>query len=622
MVDKKNNQTIVNAFLIVLIILFIFLSIEIIPRIPSSISQVFMGRSFITFLLILLCSIFITRILKNDLAKLLFLLLLFSMPLAYMWNSGTTNQAIIGGLIPHRDSMYYYLNARSLNEGFKFSTALPGRPIYPAFLSLIFSLTGTSISISLLIQMIIIVISVFFFLKELKNNQFNYSIPLFLLGIFYFIRNYLYSFMTEDLGIAIALLCVVAILSGLRKESPFFLFIGFFFLSLSQNIRPNTLLVIPMVGLWYFIYIKNKKINFSVILALLVLLSGFIINSYFQSSFSSPGTQIFSSFAHGFYGQTKGGAGWTQIFKDFPGISDSTEIMTLAVKNILRNPIGIVLGILKSYRDFFLPSDIWAFVYITNPIRTIGNYLSWFLITAFSILGIYQIYHSRKSKFYSLFLFIFIGLFLSIPFAVPRDSGYMRTYATIHPFLLFFPLIGMENLVSRHISPKHPDSNFKGNGYSVSFLIFSILITSLLLVAVPINGHLGNHSYTKNEIVCSSTKKTVAFEITEGSYFMLMGNEKNCGLIPDLCIDQFLKNGMQKNHVLFDLTKSEIHPNDNYLFTLANDLITNDNLYVLIPLDKKNSDKNFSGLYYGCARIVNKDEFFYVLENFQQIISY
>lgn len=551
-----------------------------------------------------------------------FLLVLFSMPLSFMWNSGTTNQAIIGGLIPHRDSMYYYLNARSLNDGFKFSAALPGRPIYPAFLSLIFSLTGTSIPISLFIQMVIIVISVFFFLKELKNNQFNYSIPLFLLGIFYFVRNYCYSFMTEDLGIAIALLCIVAILSGVRKESPLFLYIGFFFLSLSQNIRPNTLLVIPLVGLWFFMYIKKKKFDLSMVLVILMLISGFLINSYFQSTFSVPGTQMFSSFAHGFYGQTKGGAGWTQIFKDFPGITDSTEIMALAVKNIFRNPIGIVLGILKSYRDFFLPSDIWAFVYITNPVHTIGNYLPWFLITLFSILGIYQIYNSRKSKFYSLFLFIFIGIFLSIPFAVPRDSGYMRTYATIHPFLLFFPLIGIEYLVSRYISPQHPHSNFEGKGSSVTFLIFSILITSLLLVAVPINFHLSNHSPTKNEMVCSSTEKSVAFEITEGSYFMLIGDEKNCGFIPNLCIDQFLKNGMQKNHTLFDLTKSEIHPNDDYLFTVANDLITNDNLYMFIPLDTNNSDKNFLGLYYGCARIVNKDEFFYVLEKFQQTTSY
>ena len=128
---------------------------------------------------------------------------------------------------------------------------------------------------------------------------------------------------------------------------------------------------------------------------------------------------------------------------------------------------------MQSYRDFFLPSDIWAFVYITNPVHTIGNYLSWFLITLFSILGMYQIYNSRKSKFYSLFLFIFIGIFLSIPFAVPRDSGYMRTYATIHPFLLFFPLIGIEYLVSRYISPQHPHSNFEGKGSSVTFLIFS-----------------------------------------------------------------------------------------------------------------------------------------------------
>ena len=622
MVDKKYNQIIINAFFIALIILFIFLSSEIIPRIPSSISQIFMGRSLIPFLLVLLCSIFVTKVLKNDWVKLLFLLILFSMPLAYMWNSGTTNQAIIGGLIPHRDSMYYYLNARSLNEGFKFSTALPGRPIYPAFLALVLSITQNNIPPSLFIQMVIIVISLVYFLKELKNHQFNYSVPLFLLGIFYFIRNYLYSFMTEDLGIAIALLSLTFLLMGLRKN-PSFLYIGFFFLSLSQNIRPNTLFVIPMVGLWFFIYIKNKKINFSIILALLALLSGFIISSYFQSSFSSPGTQMFSSFAHGFYGQTKGGAGWTQIFKDFPGITDPSEIMTLALKNILRNPIGIILGILKSYRDFFLPSDIWAFVYITNPVRTIGNYLSWFLITLFSILGMYQIYISRKSKFHSLFLFLFIGIFLSIPFAVPRDSGYMRTYATIHPFLLIFPLIGIEYLISKYLSRKDIHTTPIGKESLMPLQIFSIFITLILLIAVPVNFHLENHFQNiTEEMTCNSTEKPVAFEITEGSYFVLSENKMNCGFIPNLCTDQFLKNGMQKNHTLFDLIKSEIGVNENYLFTVANDLVTNENLYLLIPFDEAMVDANPSGLYFSCANTINKEEFFYVIENFPKPIIY
>lgn len=571
-----------------------------------------MDTSILSFTVILITTLIAQAVISIDFAFYFVLLILFSMPLSYMWSSGSTNQAIIGGLIPHRDSMYYYLGARNLNYGLKLNSMLASsRPIYPAFLSIILYLTSIDIRLALLIQTVILVTILYFFLKELERSVLKRTIFFFILGIFYFIRNYQYSFMTEDLGLVFALLAFTFLLQGLRTDRLFSFSLGCFFLSLSQNIRPSSLLILPLIFWWFFLYKSNKKITRNFLLLGLVLCSGFIVNAVFQSAFSEPGTAMFSSFAYGFYGQTKGGAGWTQILTDFPGITDSSEILSLSFKNILRNPIGIVLGTLKAYRDFFLPSNDWAFVYITNPIQTFWNYLSWIIFSALSALGLSQLMKNKEKLFHSFMLFVFIGIFLSIPFAVPKDSGHLRTYAAVIPFLLAFPALGFNHLLDKitKINPTVQLSN--SPSLIIPFECFSYLLLGVLFIGIPWNVLTKVNDLPEIDLQCNDSGIPIVFNLEYGSYLNL-SHERNCSTFPSLCYDKFIQFGMSKNHELFNVLKENTKDGGEYIFTVATDLKTKEDRYILFP-----SSGNIypPGIYYGCSTLLNQQEFLYSIEN-------
>ncbi|NMC59488.1 MAG: hypothetical protein GYA51_08935 [Candidatus Methanofastidiosa archaeon] len=493
----------------------------------------------------------------------------------------------------------------------KLDPLLPGRPIYPAFLSLILNVSNTNIHLALLIQTVIIVTSQYFFLKEINRSAFKHTLFFFILGLFYFIRNYQFSFMTEDLGLPFVLIAITFLMQGIRTKHFASFLLGFLFLSLSQNTRPSSLLILPMILLWYFIYKNNKKINLPLIALGIMLCLGFVINSVFQSSFSESGTHMFSSFAYGFYGQTKGGAGWTQIYEDFPGVTDSSEILSLSFKNILRNPIGIILGTLKAYRDFFLPSNDWAFVYITNPIKTLGNYISWFVFSTLSVLGLLQLIKNKKKNLHSLMIFLFIGIFLSIPFAVPKDSGHLRTYAAVIPFLLVFPALGFNDLLDRVLKRNLLYGLDKSIKVAVPFEYFSYLLLGVLFIGVPLNILTKTHNLPKIDLQCNGSEIPIVFNLDYGSYFNL-SHKDDCSTFPGLCYDKFIQYGMKKNHELFDLLKENTEDGKDYIFTIASDLQTKEDRYILFP---SLGNTYLSGIYYGCSNLIDKQEFLYSIEN-------
>ncbi len=607
----KQKYFLINSLFLLLSILFLLFSTRLLPRFSPDISGMFMGTGIVSFIVILIISLIAQAVIRIDFAFFFVLLVLFSLPLSYMWSTGSTNQAIIGGLIPHRDSMYYYLSAGNLNNGINLDPLLPGRPIYPAFLSLILFLTKSNIRFALLFQTFVFITSLYFFLKEINRSILKRTLFFFVLGLFYFIRNYQYSFMTEDLGLPLVLIAFTFLMQGIRTKNFASFLLGFLFLSLSQNTRPSSLVILPMILLWYFFYKNNKKINLPLIALGFMLCLGFLINSFFQSSFSESGTHMFSSFAYGFYGQTKGGAGWTQIYEDFPGVTDSSEILSLSFDNILRNPIGIVLGTLKAYRDFFLPSNDWAFVYITNPIKTLGNYISWSFFSVLSILGFIQLIKNRKGSFHSLMLFIFIGIFLSIPFAVPKDSGHLRTYAAVIPFLLVFPALGFNDLLDRALKRNPMNDLNKSTTVSVPFDYFSYLLLGLLFIGVPLNVFTKSSNLPEFDLQCSDSEVPIIFDLEYGSYFIL-SHDDNCSIFPNLCYDKFIQYGMSKNHTLFDLLKENTLDEKEYIFSVVTDLQTKENRYILIP---SSENTYISGIYYGCSILINQQEFLYTIEN-------
>ena len=86
---------------------------------------------------------------------LLLTVILFAVPLAYMWNTGYSDTRVIGSFIPYKDSYYFYNGARTLLMGQSISAGWNDilRPLFPGMLAglLFFTSNNLLLTISLFV---------------------------------------------------------------------------------------------------------------------------------------------------------------------------------------------------------------------------------------------------------------------------------------------------------------------------------------------------------------------------------------------------------------------------------------------------------------------------------------
>jgi len=120
---------------------------------PVSFSQYFHPYSWGLFLIVLvlyhLCFRLPDRF--HAPAALGLTMLLFALPLSYLWTSGFSDNFVIGGLVPYKDGRYYYMGADLILHGFPVIDANQAteRPLFPGFLASVLFLTGQNLKISI-----------------------------------------------------------------------------------------------------------------------------------------------------------------------------------------------------------------------------------------------------------------------------------------------------------------------------------------------------------------------------------------------------------------------------------------------------------------------------------------
>src|SRR5262249_5612110 len=82
------------------------------------------------------------------------------------------------------------------------------------------------------------------------------------------------------------------------------------------------------------------------------------------------GPTIFSNVSYSLYGLVVGGKGWTQVQRDYPNATEGAEIYSLAWQAFRANPMGIVRGSVRMWREYFrLRGPFHAFAFVTDPKR-------------------------------------------------------------------------------------------------------------------------------------------------------------------------------------------------------------------------------------------------------------
>ena len=614
----KNNENkyIFKDKFICLATIFISISLFVIVLrigIPQDIGE-FFNNNFYMLIISIIAFYFCTQVKKaKAFFSLLIILLLFAIPLSYYWETGISTQKIVGGLIPHRDSMYYYLDTRNVLNGKLINSMIGSRPMFSGFLTPLMLLTKNDIQTTLMILVSLCAISFYFLFNEVQVEFGPLPATLLMAGVYSFYARFIPHLVSEQLGMILSLTSLALLLFGIRRVNKIYLFLGILMVTLALNARVGAMFVLPALAVFSGFAFKKKQFSFTDFAwAAAAILLGFLVNYLVFQLLLDPGVMPYSSFADALYGQSKGGAGWTSSREDFPGIYDSYEILKLALMNIKRYPLGLVIGTFKAFRDFFSPGIDNAFVFITGYGNSFIVYLLW-AVTWF--LTGYELVYSFKNikKPYQKFeLLVFAGILLSVPFAPPRDSSSMRTYAATIPFLMLLPVAGLAHLLDKMDLLKNIYKNKTHISYPNSMLAYSIILISVIvLTPIIIKLFVKPVSYLNNE--CAAGQTPAVFQLNQGSYITLIPDSSApCAGTPNICYSKFVNNvsvGIKELYdVILETTRTS---NEAVIFSAVNDLNTGKYYYVLLDQKKLPDNNTDFQTISACLTEINRHEFLF-----------
>ena len=618
-----NNNEKINTFkkiFIYLTTILISISLFVIVLrigIPQAIGKLF-NNNFLMLIISIIAFYLCTQVKKaKAFLSLLVILLLFAIPLSYYWTTGVSTQKIVGGLIPHRDSMYYYLDTRNILNGKLINSITSARPIFSGFLTLLIALTRNNIQTTLMILAPLSAISFYFLFDEAQVKFGPLPASLIMAGVYSFYARFIPHLVSEQLGMILSLTGWALLLFGIRRVSKKFLAVGILMVSLALNTRSGAMFVLPALAVFSGFAFNKKRFSFTDFgWAAAAVLLGFLINYLVFQLLVDPGRMPYSSFAFAIYGQSKGGAGWTSHQKDFPGLTDTYEILNLALMNIKRYPLGLAIGSYKAFRDFFLPGIDNAFVFITGFGNSFIVYLLWAVTWFFTGYELVHSFRNIKNPFQQFELLVFAGLILSVPFAPPRDSSSMRTYAATIPFLMLLPVAGLAHLLDKMDLIKKIRTNTTDISCPNLLLVYStILISVITLTPILIKLFVNPISYLNNE--CTTEQTPAVFQLNQGSYITLIPDGyAPCAGTPDICFSKFISNVSVGVKELYDaVLETTQSSKEAVIFSAVNDLNTGKYYYVLLDQAKLpdiNADLQTISV---CLTEINHREFLFSATN-------
>lgn len=373
--------------------------------------------------------------------SLVFVSLLFTMPLVLLWNTGRSSLGAIGGLLPWTDTGIYFRLAYGILDGADVGLAY-ARPFFPGLLTVIFGLTQRSLLQTQVIVTGIAAISIYLATRELRRT-FGATLAAFCtVGVYVYYAPYVGSLMTENLGIALGVLSLAVLWRGARLEHKRTVIVGIFLLTLALCSRMGALLILPLLLLWGAFGMglpqrrqsRTSHYHFSIAFAVqaaAAILLGFLLNSLLTRVLSSQEHISFGNYSFVLYGLLKGG-NWQSIFQDYPDtvVGTATERARIAYQIcwefIRQHPFSLLWGSLRAVVTLpWRGSQLLVPAAVTQPLYAI-------LVNAIArptlLLGLIACARFWRYPLAGLMLVVLLGTLVSAPLAPVWDAG-LRPYA-------------------------------------------------------------------------------------------------------------------------------------------------------------------------------------------------
>lgn len=530
------------VYLFPLVIFGLLLKLEI----PKEITIFFFQNSSLLFFSLLIL-FYLAFLLPEKYQILAFglILVIFAFSLSYKWTSGYSDNKVIAGLLPYKDGRSYFdgamliLDGESLNVG-----RSTWRPLFPAFLSSVLWVTRQNLQLTMAVSVALVGYGIYLSARELANEWGALPASLYTVLLYIYIQYFVGITASELLGLATG--CIAFYLLVRASSFPKWLdvILGLSMLMFSISARAGAFFVFPVIILWVGLVFRKKK-RFSInaaIVAFVSLLAVFLLsNSILRMFIGAETGSSFANFSYSLYGQVRGGTGWHSAIEDL-GTRDSSKIYKAAYDFFLEHPLSFFIAAFKSFRDFFLPGSIGVFPFNLYGKQGFLGYILWCGCLALLAIGLIKAGRSFQNNISSLLIAVFIGIFLSIPFLPPIDGG-SRFYASTMPFFFGLVVAGF----GKFPLMKYKQEESSENPWSV---IYVARIISLLLLIFAIPFPIMNRYFQQTEHLeipkCVNGNEAYAISVNRGSYVEIQKKGDQCGLMPNICLEDFDKNGKEK----------------------------------------------------------------------------
>ena len=590
--SAKRDVIWVGIFLLLYCLILLF-------RIPYTFSQYFRTYSPGLFLVVLISYYLAFRLPGKFgiLACLGLTMVFFALALSFKWTSGYSDNKIIAGLLPYKDGTGYYFAANLFLNGLPLEGGW--RPLFPGFLSSMLFLFGGNLKWVLAFLVFMAGIGSYSSSRQIFTSLGALPASLFITFLYFHIQPLIGLTMTELLGFTMGCFAFSILWRTSYDPQLSDFVLGLWILLLALSVRAGTFFILPLLALWGGrIFRGMGRFSFKVFaIAITTIFIGyFFANSVFAHLSGVPAGTVFGNFAYSLYGQVQGGAGWYQAIRDL-GTTNPSIVYEAAFHFFLKHPLSLLIGIVKSYRDFFLPGGVSIFMFRPRDQMDWVNYLAWGLAAFLMVRGLVVSAKKMDSNTSLMLVAGFVGIFLSIPFLPPIDGG-SRFYASTAPFFFVLPVIVLDWMSANSAQETNAEAFLSGP----DFLRTGTVLLSFLTVIMPLMIMKLNSPPAFVVPACTARQSPFVLKSQPGSYVDIISNGNNCGLVPEVCRNDFEKHSVEKSVDDFyqNLHAMTSASNVNVRIIPALNFVDKKPHYFYIPHDMILGDLA-SGLLSGCA---------------------
>jgi hypothetical protein len=511
-------------------------------RIPYSISRALSSYSTGLLVLVLACYCLAFRMggARTTVLGLGLTMLLFGLTISFLWSSGNTDTGMIGGLLPYKDAKNYYFGALQMLSGLPVRAGIQAvrRPLFSGLMASMLWLTGGNLGIVIALLAQMAGVSLYHSARVVRNSCGPWAAGLFAVLMYFYIQPRVGYAVSEIGGFVLGCWGFSIIWVSASRRSWAGLVLGSGTLMTAISARAGAFFVFPALIVWAGWVFRGKSrfaLRAAGIAAALVVLAYLFVNQAFSALLDVQLSRQWGSFTYAMYGQVHGGSGWHSAIDEL-NTTQTSLVANAALRFFLAHPLSFVIATVKSYRDFFLPGPFMIFSFGAGGEPAWLTYLLWSATAVLLCVGLIRSLRNLQSRLPSLMVACFAGIFLSIPFLPPIDSG-ARFHAASIAFFFVLPAAAVSTR-GQWLEAYTPSEEQPHTGILLSYAIASVLLVLTLMVPVLIYRLTPRPEAAPP--VCPPGRLPFVLRAAPQTYVdILPPSAGACGLAPAICLADF-----------------------------------------------------------------------------------